>query len=103
MEFVQRIFIYLLAIAISVPLLRSLQVGSDPKPAEVKPPIAQKDKGQKIRTSHRRRIVNVFQARPPIDAIPPSRPEPLFQIGMLPPELFLFSQKAPVLGPPAQK
>jgi hypothetical protein len=102
MEFVRRIFIYLLAIAVCGPPLQSLQAGSAPKPAEVNPAGVQKAKGRKARTSHRRRIVTVL-AGPPIDPISPSPPENLFQTGVLPPELFLFRQKAPVLGPPAQK
>jgi hypothetical protein len=47
--------------------------------------------------------VTLFSVRPPIDPIPPAPAENLFQAGVLPPELFLFRHKPPVLEQALQK
>jgi hypothetical protein len=103
MEFVRRISIYLLAIAVSSSSLESLQAGSACPFATKNPAAVQKGKGRKARPRQRRRIVTLFSVRPPIDPIPPAPAENLFQAGVLPPELFLFRHKPPVLEQALQK
>jgi len=103
MEMVRKTSIFVLIIAVSRLPLIGFQGRASRPVAGVNAVTAQKATAKKNRPRHRREIVTLYRARPPVDPIPSSPPEPLFQIGMLPPELFLFSQKAPVLGPPAQK